>query len=87
MSVLIRKCKSARCHLINDSGVRLSARAVRLCSANRTFARRLRAKGNAGRECLQSFMRHWLAARLARQHPVLFRLLPLVFSLGAFPSL
>ena len=64
-----------------------SARAVRLYSANPTFARRLRAKRNAGRECLQSFMRHWLAARLARQHPVLFRLLPLVFSLGAFPSL
>ena len=64
----------------------LSARAARLYSANPTFARRLRATGNEGRECLQSFMRHWLAARLARQRPALFRQLPPAFSLGASPA-
>ena len=64
-------------------GSLLSARDVRLYSANPTFARRLRAPGNAGRECLQSFMRLWLASRLARKDPALFRQLPPVFILGA----
>ena len=60
----------------------LAARAVRLYPENQSFARRLRAPGNAGREQLRVFMRHWLASRLARQHPALFQRLPSSFCVG-----
>lgn len=47
---------------------RLAARAVRFYAVNQPFARRRRASGNVGREWSRTFLRHWLASRLARQH-------------------
>lgn len=60
----------------------LAARAVRLYAVNPPFARRLRSPGNVGREWLRIFMRHWLAGRLALQHPALFHRLPSSFCVG-----
>lgn len=67
----------------------LAARAVRLYDVNPPFARRLRARGEAGREWLCAFLRHWLAAALHRTDPRLARALPPGFALGVkggFPS-
>lgn len=61
---------------------RLAARAVRLYAVNPPFARRLRTPGNVGREWLRTFLRHWLASRLARQYPALFHRLPSSFCVG-----
>ena len=60
----------------------LAGRAVRVFAANAAFARRLRAPGETGREWLRAFLRHWLAARLARRAPALARALPSSFALG-----
>lgn len=61
----------------------LAARAVRLYAVNPPFARRLRARGEGGREWLCAFLRHWLAAALQRTTPHLARALPSGFALGA----
>lgn len=47
-----------------------------------TFRRGFRHRPDAGRERLYVFMRHWLAARLHRERPALFRRLPASFSSG-----
>ncbi len=52
----------------------------RLISSNRHH-------GNAGRDKLYQFMRHWLASRLQRERPALYRLLPWEYSLGKAPRL
>ncbi len=61
---------------------RLAARAVQLYAVNAPFARRLRAPGERGREHLRAFLRHWLAARLARDHRALYHRLPPAYSVG-----
>ena len=61
----------------------LAARAMRLYACNPAFARRMRAADNEGREWLRAFLRHWLAARLHREHRDLYQRLPSSFSLGA----
>lgn len=61
---------------------RLAARAVRLYACNAAFARRMRAPGNTGREWLRSFMRHWLASYLSRDHRRLFDRLPSSYCVG-----
>lgn len=63
----------------------LDARAERCFARHRQFHRLVSATGaggNAGRENLCKFMRHWLAGRLARERPALFRRLPRACALG-----
>ena len=59
----------------------LDARAERCFARRRQFHRLISAR-NAGRDNLCKFMRHWLASRLARERPELFRRLPFTYSLG-----
>jgi len=47
-----------------------------------TFRRGFCHRADAGRERLYVFMRHWLAARLHREQPALFRRLPAGFCSG-----
>lgn len=58
----------------------LARRAEEVAAANESFCRKLR--GGQGREWLYSFMRHWLAAELARSQPALFRRLPPRYAMG-----
>lgn len=63
----------------------LDARAERCFARHRQFHRLVSARGaggNAGRENLCKFMRHWLAGRLSRERPALFRRLPRACALG-----
>jgi hypothetical protein len=80
-------CAEAAAWLEDDEPMRyapaLAARAVRLYARNPSFAKRLQAPGNTGREWLRVFLRHWLAARLKRHHRALFDRLPQSFALGA----
>jgi len=41
-----------------------------------TWSRSIRGAGNRGRDTLYAFMRHWLAADLKRNSPVVFSALP-----------
>ena len=63
----------------------LDARAERCFARHSQFHRLISASGaggNAGRDNLYKFMRHWLAGRLLRARPVLYRRLPRSYSLG-----
>ena len=63
----------------------LAAKAERCFARHRQFHRLVSgcgAGGNAGRDNLCKFMRHWLASRLARARPALYRRLPPSYSLG-----
>ncbi len=67
----------------------LDARAGRCFARHRQFHRLISANGNsgnAGRDQLYKFMRHWLASRLARERPALFRRLPRCYALGRAPG-
>ena len=59
----------------------LVQRAEEIDAANESFRRKLR--GGQGREWLNSFMRHWLAAEFKRTQPAVFRHLPPRFAMGA----
>lgn len=63
----------------------LAAKAERCFAGHRQFHRLIRARGNsgnAGRDNLWKFMRHWLASRLARERRSLYRQLPESYALG-----
>ena len=63
----------------------LDARAERCFARHRQFHRLIsssRARGEAGRDHLYKFMRHWLSGRLLRDRPELYRCLPRSFTLG-----
>ena len=63
----------------------LAAKAERCFAGHRQFYRLISARGNrgnAGIAKLRQFMRHWLASRLARERPELYRRLPPAYSLG-----
>ena len=63
----------------------LAAKAERSFAGHRQFHRLIcahGAQGNAGRDQLYKFMRHWLASRLARERPALYRRLPAAYALG-----
>lgn len=49
---------------------------------NPRFRRMLCSRGNRGRDGLWAFMRHWLAALIAKQLPALFARLPADYSRG-----
>ncbi len=59
----------------------LDARAERCFARRRQFHRLVSAR-NAGLGNLYKFMRHWLASRIARARPELFRRLPFTYALG-----
>jgi hypothetical protein len=61
---------------------RLVAKAETLCAHNPGFRRRLWSAGDAGRDWLWAFMRHWLAARLHKHRPDLLVRLPAAYSNG-----
>ena len=66
----------------------LDARAERCFVRRGQFHRLVSARGsggNAGRDHLFKFMRHWLASRLKRERPSLFRRLPWSYALGTAP--
>jgi hypothetical protein len=60
----------------------LDAKAERCYARHRQFRKLIRARGNAGRDSLYSFMRHWLYALLHKNHPDLARRLPESFAVG-----
>jgi len=60
----------------------LAHRARRVFAHSELYRPRFAAAGDAGRDRLYVFMRHWLAARLDAEQPRLFRLLPPGFAAG-----
>ncbi len=62
--------------------VRLAHRARRVYSQSESFRRKVRTRGDSGREWLHAFLRHWLAALLREECPALFRRLPTAFANG-----
>ena len=67
----------------------LDARAERVFARHGQFHRLISSEangGNMGRDNLYKFMRHWLASRLARERPALFRRLPPGYALGRAPK-
>ena len=61
---------------------RLADKAEKVYAANADFRSRLRARGNAGRDYLWSFMRHWSASEIRKCCPSVFRQLPDDFKVG-----
>ena len=61
---------------------RLAARAHQLYACNRRFKKQLNRPGNAGRDLLSMYMRHWTAGWLSREYPALGVRLPEAFALG-----
>jgi len=65
----------------------LVTRASTLYTRNARFRRRLNAPGNAGRDWLWAFTRHWLAALLLKHRPDQYARLPPGYQIGrALPS-
>lgn len=62
---------------------RLALQACRIHAHSPAFRRMLRRPGDAGRDCLWRFMRHWLATRLQAERPELYCRLPHDYALGA----
>ena len=50
----------------------LVKKAEAVYTSNGSFQKKLRAKGNAGRDWLYAFMQHWLAAELKKRLPDIF---------------
>jgi hypothetical protein len=64
---------------------RLARMAENLYLLNSQFRRRARGRGNAGRDYVWAFMRHWLSALLYRRRPGLYARLPDRYALGDPP--
>lgn len=60
----------------------LAGYANTLYGYNKRFRRRIRARGDRGRDYLWMFMRHWLAALVKQRRPQLFNRLPANYSVG-----
>ena len=60
----------------------LDAKAERCYSGRRHFYKLMQGRGNAARDRLYMFMRHWLASFLHLERPDLFRCLPVSFANG-----
>ena len=60
----------------------LDAKAERCYAQNNHFRKLMRGRGNAPRDWVYAFMRHWLAALLDLERPDLYRCLPADFNLG-----
>ena len=68
--------------LPDDASEWLDARAERLYANRRHFFRLIRGGSTRARGRLFMFMRHWLASRLKRTQPRLYRRLPQSYSHG-----
>lgn len=56
---------------------------TKLCyHINGHFRRSLNKAGNAGRDQLYVFHRHWLAAKVLKEHPAMFNKLPTGYRVG-----
>lgn len=60
----------------------LEAKAQRCYAAHRHFHKRLKSRGNLGRDWLYVYMRHWLASLLKLERPDLYYCLPENFGNG-----
>jgi hypothetical protein len=60
----------------------LDAKAERCYARHDHFRKLMRGRGNAPRDWLYAFMRHWLAAMLDLERPDLYQCLPEDFNLG-----
>jgi hypothetical protein len=60
----------------------LEAKAELCYSGDRHFSKLMRGRGNAPREWLCAFMRHWLASFLHLERPDLYKRLPISFANG-----
>jgi hypothetical protein len=65
---------------------RLIVRAETVYRNNRQFQRALRSPGDAGRDRLWAYMRHWLSDLIRRHRPELFGRLPTGYAVGAAPK-
>ncbi|HSX23393.1 MAG TPA: hypothetical protein VLE97_11520 [Gaiellaceae bacterium] len=65
-----------------DLADRLADRANAIYANNDRFRRKIRARGNAGRDALYAFMRHWIASELKKTRPRVFAQLPQRFMVG-----
>jgi len=65
-------------------GTWLVRRTRQLYALNHGFNRRLRSDSGLG--WLRTFLRHWITARLKREHPRLARQLPESYAIGVAPS-
>src|ERR1035438_5356478 len=61
---------------------RLAVRADVIYFHNTRFRRKIRGQGNAGRDWLWMFTRHWLAAMIRSRNPQLYARLPASYSTG-----
>lgn len=61
---------------------RLADRAERIYAANPDFRRKIKARGDSGRDHLYMFMRHWASSEIQKCCPRVFRQLPDSFKLG-----
>jgi hypothetical protein len=61
---------------------RLAVRADVIYFHNSRFRQKIRGSGNAGRDWLWMFTRHWLAAMIRRRRPQLYTRLPPSYSVG-----
>lgn len=61
---------------------RLAAKAELLYARHRHFHQAVNRPGNAGRENLYMFMRHWTAGWLKRERSALYKRLPASFAMG-----
>lgn len=68
--------------LSNEYVEALVAHAHATYNADASFRRKIRAKGNKGRDTLYAFMRHWLAADLKKKQPDIYEQLPSGFASG-----
>jgi hypothetical protein len=68
--------------LPDDFAERLTAKAYWLYPRHAHFRRALGRSGNAGRDSLYMYMRHWVSAWLKRERRVLFKRLPRSYLLG-----
>lgn len=60
----------------------LVAHANTVYAHNAGFRRKISGQGDAGRDWLWTFMRHWLAAIMRQRRPQLFARLPAEFCIG-----
>lgn len=65
--------------------IRLATQAHLVYANSRSFRRALARPGDAARDRLYVFLRHWLAARLHAERPALFARLPRDYATGTPP--
>ena len=70
----------------DDFSENLSAKANQIYRHNERFRKQIKARGNAGRDQLYVWMRHWLAAELKDAMPDIYQILPRDFVMGHAPA-